>query len=1626
MRWKSCVCAAVLLTVAVSFAQDKLDEYVAQFNGADVELYTNAIPNADAAAFLRRNVPKLECPDVAIERAYYFRWWTYRKHLKRTPNGWVVTEFLPPVPWAGAENTIACPFGHHVAEGRWLKDASIMEDYMAFMMKHGTMTGDRSYVAWPAFCYLERRKVVGADGDLETLLPLFVKRYAAWEKGWDFRGYPMRFDPKDGLFHCADNREGMEYSSSGHGARVIVNAAMAAEARAIARLSEELGDVEQAHRFATKAATLGKNLREKLWRRDDDFFTTQKDDGTSAAAREIQGYAPWYFNRSIGREFAPCWRALTDPMHFAGKFGLTTVDRVDASYKIAYEGHPCQWNGPSWPYVTSMTLTALANAIRSEESDRLVAKDFVRLLHQYAASHRRILPDGRTVDWIDENLDPETGVWISREMLLKRGERPVERGKDYNHSTFCDLVISGLAGFEARDDGSIAVAPLFPSSWSRFRLTDIPWRGRSVGIVWEEGRLRLEIDGRVVASRQGVGVLAYKPELDVRQVFRKERFDRGDTNVRPQQPIDRAAWIWMPGCDKWGKAVFTETRPDDLERERAVFLRFGKTFESIPGVPLELDVSADERFVLFLDGREISRGPHRGLENHWHYQTYRIEGLSDGPHRLEAVVWQLGAHAPLAQISVRGGFILKASGGYDRQLTTGRAVWQVAELHNVRMTDKGKSESFGVGSQCEVRGTDCLHEMPPDSAYREAVVVRKPIETFAGLIVQGWSLFPTILHDMMMEAKTPGAVKRGDDVLVPGTRIEAGRRVRAYWDLGNYYCAYPNLEVSGGRGAKIRWGWTECLRDEKGRKGDRAAFEGVDFTVGMVDTFLPDGRSGAVFASPWWRAGRWCLIDIETADEPLTIDRISLTETRAPFSLRAQFECDDPFFSKVRPLCERSIQMCMHEMFFDCPYYEQQMYPGDGRLHQLVAGLFDPEDRIVRHAMNLYDADRREDGLIPMNCPTRGTQVALGFSTCQLFMFRDYMMNHTNKAWLKARVPGMNHTLMGLSRFENADGLLAGTPGWNFVDWARTWKEPGVASGVPPDGDSKRPNAEINLQYLYALRGAADVMAAVDEPLMAVHWRAKADRLSAKIKELFWVPERSLFASRLRKDSFSEHAQSLALLCDVVTGDDAGRCFKALATEKDLHRGTIYYTHYLFETFFKFHRSDLFFAKLGFWQDCLDLHLSTILEEPKIDSRSDCHGWGAHPLWHLQTGVAGVRSAAPFFSRVRIEPQPAHLKAIRSATPTPHGFVRQDLRFEGGRVSGTVELPTGLPGEFVWQGMVRPLKCGVNMIELPDAESKLAAVRKEFIARPVSGHVHASTVLPMDDNGFMAAWFEGSKEGDPDVAIWGAVRRDGKWSEKRVLAKVNADAPHWNPVLRRAADGRISLYFKVGRNCSDWRTYVIDSRDEGGSWSAPRELVIGDVSGGRGPVRNKCLRLASGRWLAPASREIGNWRAFIDRSDDDGQTWTASDPVRMPDAKSKDGVIQPTLWIAADGRIRAYLRSNTGFVWETESTDDGVTWSVARRTSVPNNNSGIDLVKASDGCLYLVLNTASGNWASRSVLEIWRSLDDGATWTPWHVLEKENAGEFSYPCIVESEPGVLTVTYTWKRRQIAFVRISLR
>lgn len=298
---------------------------------------------------------------------------------------------------------------------------------------------------------------------------------------------------------------------------------------------------------------------------------------------------------------------------------------------------------------------------------------------------------------------------------------------------------------------------------------------------------------------------------------------------------------------------------------------------------------------------------------------------------------------------------------------------------------------------------------------------------------------------------------------------------------------------------------------------------------------------------------------------------------------------------------------------------------------------------------------------------------------------------------------------------------------------------------------------------------------------------------------------------------------------------------------------------------------------------------------------------------------------------------------------------------------------------------------------------------------------HASTVLHIGDGKFLVAWFGGTQEKHDDVGIWLSKGRSGKWSAPVEIAKIREDA-HWNPVLFQGDDGNIVLYFKVGKTIDRWETWYKLSSDNGETWTEAKELVPGD-KGGRGPVRNKPILLSDGAWLAPASNEKeGVWNAFVDRSEDRGKTWIASGLMPLSrDSIPEEGVIQPALWESSDGNVHALLRSSAGVICRSDSKDFGKTWSPVYKTPLPNPNSGIDLTKLEDGTLVVAFNRDGKNWGERTPIALAVSNDNGRTWPTSLDVETGTAGdEFSYPSIIHFGDSI-ALTYTWKRKNVAFV-----
>lgn len=480
---------------------DDFAHYAEYFNNMEDENIVTDIPNSKSSEWMSKNIPLFECPDKDMEEIYYFRWWSLRKHIKRTPVGLGMTEFLVQRSYADKYNLIACAIGHHVMETRWLRDSTYLHQILNTWYRGNNgkaMQKMNKFSSWNPAAIYEAYKVLGDTSFVMALKPSLEEEYARWKS-------TNRL--KSGLYWQGDVQDGMEESISGgrrkQYARPTINSYMYGNAMALAELNKLAGDTKKAKEYTMEADTIKSLIQTNLWSEKQSFFETMRGD-TLAAVREAIGFIPWYFNLPDAKKYDEAWKQVEDEEGFSAPYGLTTAERRHPEFRSHGVGK-CEWDGAVWPFATSQTLTAMANYINTYPEPVVGDSTFFKQMKLYVESqHHRGRP------YIGEYLDEKNGAWLM-------GDR--ERSRYYNHSTFADLVITGIAGLRPQADGSIVVNPLIPEgTWNYFCLDNISYRGNNIAIVYDkdgqryhQGKgLMLFVNGKLAAKRDGLGKLTYK------------------------------------------------------------------------------------------------------------------------------------------------------------------------------------------------------------------------------------------------------------------------------------------------------------------------------------------------------------------------------------------------------------------------------------------------------------------------------------------------------------------------------------------------------------------------------------------------------------------------------------------------------------------------------------------------------------------------------------------------------------------------------------------------------------------------------------------------------------------------------------------------------------------------------------------------------------------------------------------------------------------------------------------------------------------------------------------------------------------------------------------------------------
>ena len=730
-----------------------------------------------------------------------------------------------------------------------------------------------------------------------------------------------------------------------------------------------------------------------------------------------------------------------------------------------------------------------------------------------------------------------------------------------------------------------------------------------------------------------------------------------------------------------------------------------------------IHVSADNRFLLHVNGKYAAEGPARGDLFHWRFETVDLAPLlQPGKNVLAAAVWNFGELAPVAQMSNRTGFVMQGDTDAESSVNTGKD-WQVRlEPGRAALGHEGAGGYYAAGPAEKIDGRllDWSWDQPQSgSSGWEAPGILGPAATReAQDAPTHWELVQDPLPPMEHRLVDAGVPVRAEGITrlpsFPAAPLEvsANSHVTLLLDHRTLQTAYPELTISGGRDAEIRFIYSEALYDAQGNKGNRNEIAGRQIE-GITDHFISGGQTSAVFVPLWWRTWRYLQIEVTTKSEPLKLESLRAWFTAYPFTDNAKISGDIRDLDRIWQTGWRTARLDAHETYMDAPYWEQLQYVGDTRIQALISYVVSGDPRLARQAITNIDDSRTPEGITESRYPSGLPQFIPPFSLLWVNMLHDYWMYVDDLPLVKETLPHTRTVLDWYAKHLRPDGLLGHVKWWEFGDWTANYK-----NGVPPQ-ESDGGSTFLTLQFVEALQAAAELEGQYGSKERVEEYQAIIRRASEALNRESWDTGRSLYADTPAKNSWSKQANVLAVMLDVAPHDQQQAILKRLMAAKD-HESTVvegktvppmsemsyYFRFYLNRALEHAGLGDMYLPQLAPWYNMLDLGLSTWAETPE-PTRSDCHAWSASPNYDLLTIVAGIRPGAPGFKKVRIEPHLDGLHQLNASIPHPNGTIETLYRLDGSRWTTTVTLPQGIDGQFVWKNKLVPLHSGVQTIPLP-------------------------------------------------------------------------------------------------------------------------------------------------------------------------------------------------------------------------------------------------------------------------------------------------------------------------------------
>lgn len=784
-----------------------------------------------------------------------------------------------------------------------------------------------------------------------------------------------------------------------------------------------------------------------------------------------------------------------------------------------------------------------------------------------------------------------------------------------------------------------------------------------------------------------------------------------------------AAWIWS------AEQTHLAPAPEAATPSHYQVRLFRRSFE-VPAdgdATAQVHVSADSRYVLYLNGELLGRGPAKGDIHHHFYDSFDLSGrLRPGTNVLAALVMDMSrvAHrphflgAPCSVMTYAGGFLLDGAvqtAAGTAVLNTGKPGWRVAVDRAHRFQNENTRFEGYLGYFEERVDTELPHGWTgidfDDAAWPEATVLytaerreerRDPTSPY-GLVPR---IIPALEEGPALSFATgfrPGggeapagwaALWSGD--ATAAAEVPAGEEIEVIFDTGCLMTGYPVLTVEGGAGAEIRLTYAEALRlpwDTPGATmlGEQQPLENLASHFADGDTGWTFDRRGTIhgWCDVWhpaaeggtfeplhWRAFRFVGLKVRAGDTPVTVRSMQHRYSAYPYEVQAQFNCSDPRLDKVWEVGLRTMRLCSHETFEDCPHYEQMQYAGDTMITSHLGMLSSGDYRLSKQALLQFDWSRLPDGLTQSRFPSRLLQVIPSWSLHWITAVRDYGLCSGDLELVKEVLPGMRAVVDWFRRHGDDDGLPEKLPYWNITDWCPWWPR-----GVVPGADAG-PTCIISAQFIQALAELAEMCAWLGRSVEAEDLKAEAAELRTVLHRTFWSEEEGLYLDRPGGPEVSQYGNAWAVACGAADEATLARLRARFPHDEKLAPGSFFYWHTAFKAMRAMGTYDTMPAQLGPWHESIDLGLDTFVEENSY-WRSLCHAWSAHPVLEFLHHILGVQPTAPGFAGIKVQPHCCGLAWARGSVCTPRGPVQVDWRLEDGRFQLEINAPANTPVDII-------------------------------------------------------------------------------------------------------------------------------------------------------------------------------------------------------------------------------------------------------------------------------------------------------------------------------------------------------